>query len=138
MNQKAGIYQVVLAWLMLGVFLLPAGNAAAGQKAEWEITTTMEIPGMPFAMPSNVMRQCLEDQGVPYQESDVEECEVVSKNVSGNTINWKVVCEGREGKSEMTGVSTYTGDTMETRVRMLSSAGDISMHMTGKRLGPCR
>jgi len=139
MNKRKLVSQGLLVVLSICVGLIVVSSAAAGQKGEWEITTTMEIPGMPFAMPATTMRRCLEDQAVPYQEKGDEKCEVVSKKVSGNTLNWKVVCNGPEGKNEMTGVTKYTGETMDTRIQMKSGGGgEISMRMTGKRLGACR
>jgi hypothetical protein len=138
MNRRAWICQGLAVLLLGSLFQILPGTTMAGQKAEWEITTTMEIPGMPFAMPPSVIRQCLESQDVPYHENKDEKCKVVSKDISGDTMTWKVVCDGPEGKTEMTGVSKYTGDTMDTKAQMKSSDGDFSMHMTGKRLGPCK
>lgn len=117
---------------------LPLASAAHAKSSEWEISTTMEIPGMPFAMPPNTFRHCMDDQGVPYQQSEDEKCETLSKKVSGNTVSWKIRCQGKEGASEMNGVTTYSGNTMESKVSMRSDEGDVSMHMTGKKLGPCK
>jgi hypothetical protein len=129
-----------LLLLGAGVVLAAAPALAAGPKAgdEWELKTTMEMPGLPFAIPPTVVRQCIEDKAVPYQEKQGEKCETVYKNMSGNTLNWQVVCTGKDGKMEMTGVTTYTGDTMDNKIKMKSKQGDMSMHMTGKKLGPCK
>lgn len=124
--------------LLGGVRFLPAAPAAAGQGSEWEITTTMEIAGMPFAMPPSVIRQCLEDRDVPYQSGDEEECRTISKKVSGDTVFWRIICQGEGGPVEMDGVTRYTGDTMDSKVEMRSDEGDMSMHMTGRCLGPCK
>lgn len=127
--------------LMGACWLGSVGPAvAAGPKsgAEWEIKTSMEMPGMPFAIPPTVIRQCIEDKAVPYQEKKGEKCETVYKNVSGNTLSWKVVCDSKDGKMEMTGETSYTGDTMDSKVKMKSKQGDMSMHMTGKKMGACK
>ncbi|MFN2365364.1 MAG: DUF3617 domain-containing protein [Desulfurivibrionaceae bacterium] len=137
MKKSLRIYPGLAILLLIGVFLLPAGSAAAGQRAEWEITTTMEIPGMPFAMPPNTFRHCLEENGVPYQAGDGEECETISREVSGDTVSWRISCRGEDGRIEMTGVTTYTGDNMDSQVKMQSEDGEMSMHMTGRRLGSC-
>ena len=130
------------ALLLAGALCMTsAGSAAAADPKsgnEWEIKTTMEIPGMPFALPPTVIRQCLEDKAVPYQEKKNEKCETVYKNVSGNTLNWQVVCDSKDGKMEMTGETSYSSDSMDSKVKMKSKNGDISMHMTGKKLGPCK
>ncbi|MBU0479843.1 MAG: DUF3617 domain-containing protein [Proteobacteria bacterium] len=137
MNKKRLLVPGFLIALLVSVVFVPVGSEA-GQKGEWEISTTMEIPGMPFAMPATTMRKCLEDKGVPYGGKDDEKCKVESSKVSGDTVTWKVVCDGPEGQNEITGVSKYTSDTMDTRIQMKNEEGDISMHMTGRRLGPCR
>ena len=132
---------VGLGLLAGGLALVFAGAAvAAGPKSgsEWEIKTTMEMPGMPFAMPPTTVRQCLEDQAVPYQQNKDQKCDTVYKNVSGNTIDWQVTCTDKNGKMELTGVSSYTGNTMDSKIKMKSKQGDMSMHMTGKKLGVCK
>ena len=139
MNRKIWKLSGLLLPLAGCVLILSAGSVAASDKAEWEISTSMEMPGMPFAIPPTVTRQCIEDQAVPYQKkSDDEKCEVVSKKIIGNTMTWKVVCNDDEGRTEMNGVSTYTGDTMDSQVKMSGGDGEFSMHMTGKKLGPCQ
>lgn len=140
MNRRIslGVGSLLLAG---SIFLALTGSAAAaGPKSgeEWEIKTTLEMPGMPFAIPPTVIRQCIADKDVPYQAKSDEKCETVYKNFSGNTLSWQVKCTGRDGKMEMTGTTTYSGNTMDSKVKMKSSQGDMSMHMTGKKLGPCK
>jgi len=143
MKMTLRTYRGLGALLLLGAGLLAFAGpaAAAGPKAgdEWELKTTMEMPGLPFAIPPTVVRQCIEDnKSVPYQEKKGEKCDTVYKNTSGNTLSWKVVCDSKDGKMEMTGESTYSGDTMDSKVKMKSKQGDMSMHMTGKKLGVCK
>ncbi|NTV13201.1 MAG: DUF3617 family protein [Desulfobulbaceae bacterium] len=141
MKMTLGIYQIFGALLLGSSVLLSAGPAAAAEPkngAEWEIKTTMEMPGLPFALPPTVIRQCLEEKAVPYQGKKDEKCSTVYKNISGNTLSWQVVCDGKDGKMEMTGESTYSGDSMDSQIKMKSKNGDMSMHMTGKKLGPCK
>ena len=129
--------------LLAGALVVTSAGlaAAAGPKGgdEWEIKTTMEMPGLPFALPPTVIRQCLEDKAVPYQGKKDEKCDTVYKNMSGNTLSWQVVCDTKDGKMEMTGETSYSNDSMDSKMKMKSKkGGDISMHMTGKKLGPCK
>lgn len=130
------------ALLLSGACLLTwVGPAVAGPPKsgeEWELKTTMEMPGMPFAIPPTVVRQCIADKDVPYQGRKDEKCETVYKNVSGNTLKWQVVCDGKEGRMEVTGETSYAGNTMDSKIKMKSRQGDMSMHMTGKKLGACK
>lgn len=93
---------------------------------------------MPIAMPPNTFHHCLDDNAVPYQESEDQKCETVSKKVSGNTVTWKISCQGEDGPTEMEGVTKYTDSSMDSQVKMKSKHGEMNMHMTGKKLGACK
>ncbi len=127
--------------LLLGTCVLTSAGpvSAAGPKgAEWEIKTTIEMPGMPVAIPPTITRQCIEDKAVPYQSKGDEKCETIYNHVSGNTLSWQVVCSNGGRRMEMTGETTYTGNTMDSKVKVKSPQGDMSMRMTGKKLGACK
>lgn len=127
------------ALLLSGACLLfSAGPVAARPGAEWEIKSTMEMPGMPFTIPPSITRQCLEDKAVPYQGKGDEKCETVYTQVTGNTVSWQIVCGTGGRKMEMTGETTYTGNTMDSKVKMKGQQGDMTMRMTGKKLGSCK
>jgi len=53
-------------------------------------------------------------------------------------VTWQVRCESEDGPVEMNGITSYTGDTMDSKVTMTGGQGDMSMHMTGRKLGPCK
>lgn len=133
-----------LATLLLSVvcaltFVGPAAAAEPKVGDEWEMRTTMEMPGMPYAIPPTVVHQCIENkEAVPYQGKKGERCVTIYKNLSGNALNWQVVCNGKDGKMELTGISIYNGDTMDSKIKAKSKRGDMSMHMTGKKLGVCK
>lgn len=143
MKMTLRTYRLLATLLLWGAYAVtfvgPA--AAAGPKSgeEWEMRTTVEMPGMPFAIPPTVVRQCIEDKGtVPYQENKGEKCVTIYKNVSGNTLSWQLVCNGKDGKTELTGVSIYNGNIMDSKIKMKSKRGNMSMHMTGKKMGACK
>lgn len=122
-----------------GMALVAPAQAAGPKGGElWEITTSMEMPGMPFAIPPTTVRQCIADNAGPYQAQEGEKCDTVTQSLSGNTLTWQVKCSGTQGKMELAGVSTYVGDTMDSKVKMKSENGDMSLHVTGKKLGACK
>ena len=138
MNNSDLLVVIGVLLLSAGMTVWPAGSAQAANGSEWEMTTNMEIPGMPFAMPPTIRRQCLQDQAVPFRDNEDQNCQVITKKKSGDTMNWKLVCDGPDGKSEMTGVTKYTGDTMDTNIQVKGDQGEMSIHTTGKKLGPCK
>ena len=112
-------------------------------EGEWEMTTQMEMSGMPAGMPNMppmTHRQCLtNDMMVPAQQNQQNnDCEMVEQSVSGNTVSWNMRCNSNGMVSEMSGSSTYTGDTMKGTMHMITRGMEVTSQLTGKRLGPCK
>lgn len=107
----------------------------------WEMTTTMEMEGMPAGMPQlppMTHRQCLtSDKMIPTQQKRNQDCEVLEQDISGDTVTWKMRCTTGGMVSEMSGSSTYSGDSMEGSSVMTTKGMKMTSHVTGKRLGPC-
>ena len=108
----------------------------------WEITTEMDMPGMPMKMPATKTIQCVtkeqaEDpnQSVPKDQQD-KNCKVSDYKLVGNKVTWTVTCSGKNamtGSGEMTyGVDTYDGWT-----KMKTGDTEMTMKYKGKRLGDC-
>jgi hypothetical protein len=122
---------------LLAALLLAAPAAAAEKGSWWELTTTMEMPGMPFAMPPTTLKFC-QPEGPPKAPPDAKpdpNCKMTDMRTSGNTMKWKVVCTGQnamEGEGEM----TSTGSTMDGTTRLKMERGEMTMKMHGKKIGP--
>ncbi|HLE08707.1 MAG TPA: DUF3617 family protein [Thermodesulfobacteriota bacterium] len=122
-----------------------AANANAGldmQDGKWEITTEIEMLGMPIKMPPVTVTECLTSKApVPEEKGEGMECKMVEQKVSGDTITWKVKCSGSSGESEGSGSVTYKGDRMEGVMKMKAKHGNEMMEMTsrmkGRRIGKC-
>ena len=113
------------------------------EEDEWEITTQMEMSGMPEgvpALPAMLHRQCLtNDMMVPTQGGQHKRnCEKMEQSMSGNTVTWSMRCAANGVTSEMNGTTTYSGDTMQGTMHMVSQAMEMTSQVTGKRLGPCK
>jgi hypothetical protein len=112
------------------------------EDGEWEMTSQMEMSGMPAGMPSMpamTHRQCItKDMMVPSQEHQNKDCEKMTQDVSGNTVTWSMRCTTNGQTSEMNGTSTYDGDTMKGTMQMTTQDMKMTSHVTGKRLGPCK
>ncbi|ATX81035.1 Protein of unknown function (DUF3617) [Mariprofundus ferrinatatus] len=112
------------------------------EEGEWEMTSQMEMRGMPEgmpAMPPVIYRQCLTNEMmVPTQEQGNKSCETVEQTVSGNTVTWHMRCSSQGVPSEMNGSSTYTGDSMQGSMQITTQGMEITSRITGKRLGPCK
>ncbi len=141
-----GVLAVALA-VFAGLFLMvETANAAPDMNpGQWEITTTMEMVGVPMKMPSITTKQCLtKDDLVPKQPSRPgvkQPCEVKNTKVDGNTVSWDMACTDQNHTSGH-GEVTYAGDTFVGTIRMESTLGGkqkmrMILHMKGKRIGAC-
>jgi hypothetical protein len=100
----------------------------------WEITTTIDMPGMPSKSFTNT--SCLtKEKAVP--QTTESSCTLKDVKTQGNTVTWTVVCK----EATSTGRVTYTGTTMEGAVETTVKSGGQTMTMKstmkGKRIGPC-
>ncbi len=140
-------------WFGVGMVILlvmGAVNAFGGEPdmnpGKWEITSTIEMPGMPMKLPPMTNTQCLtKDDFIvrkptqPGMEKMLSPCKVTKSEVKGDTVIWDMVCEGQE-KMTYHGEITYHGDTMEGFIKITSSKEGqppMTMKMKGKRIGPC-
>jgi hypothetical protein len=134
---------MVMILVVLSVAVVSSEVFAQLKDGLWEITTQVEIKGMPQQMPPSTFRQCITgNDPVPKNQDKNFECKTISQKVSGNTIHYVVECKGREGIMTSTGQSTYTGSTMsgssQTRFIMRGQPEmQMTNRMTGKYLGAC-
>jgi len=141
--------RVALAVTIIGVFLWGTFAFAEVNLHEglWEITTKMEMQGMPMKMPARKHTQCLTKKNmlktmVPKEQDKKEECKITDQKISGNTVTWIMKCSGKDAM-EMTGKTTYHGDTFEGTITMISNdpeEGKMKMinHISGRRIGECK
>jgi hypothetical protein len=135
-----------ILFLMIAGSLLLAVAATAGgagmKPGLWEINTTMELPGLPFAPPPTTMTHCYtaEEVGdrerfVPQQEGD---CRVTDTTTSGNRITWTVVCSG-ENSGRGSGEMVFTGDSAYTGSMVFEMEGmTMKSRYQARRLGNCQ
>ena len=111
------------------------------RQGQWEITTKMEMPGMPTSIPPVKNTQCLTDKDfVPENSQPGQECKFPETKVTGNTVTWTMECEGQGGKMKGTGEITYSGDTFKgtMKIQMPQANMEMTSHMDGKRIGDCK
>lgn len=122
--------------------LFSLGQAIAAED-KWEITTTFEMAGMPFAMPPQKQMLCL-PQGQPVNEKMVpakSDCQVSNFRTSGATSRFHIECpppEQMSGDGEFTslGKDGYKGQ-MAVSANMEGQQMNMKMSFNGKRLGAC-
>ena len=133
------IKMLVLSLIVCASCLFAIQASAGGDmNGEWQISTTIMMPGMPMAISGGSFTHCMDGSGVPHQESPDQDCKTLSRKVSGDTVSWHMSCAGPDGDVEMKGSSTYSGDSMNGSISMITGRGSMTMQMQGRKLGACR
>jgi len=130
-------------FFMYAVCGYAASSAPVYQEGQWEITTAMDIPGMPKEMNKPyVYKICLNKKNpVPQLQSSNNgemQCKMVSQTVNGNTVTWKMTCKNDidiEGKITYSKTS-YEGKTITTAY-VDGKKMVMKSTMKGKYIGPC-
>jgi hypothetical protein len=127
---------------VLVVLLVPAVSFAAKtmQEGLWELTTQMEMPGMPMKMPPTVMKHCYTKSDVSDQKKIIsrdKNCSVTDLKTSANKVSWKMKCTG-ENAATMTGETVFNSDSYTSVMKMNSHGQKMTMKVKGKRLGNCK
>ncbi|HEX4869728.1 MAG TPA: DUF3617 family protein [Moraxellaceae bacterium] len=118
-----------------------AGPVAADDK--WEVTTSMEMAGMPFQMPATKQVVCLApgEQNSEKMVPADKNCQVKSFTTSGNTSRFRIECappQQMTGEGEITrlGKDAYKGE-MRAKGNMQGEAIDMKISYAGRKIGTC-
>lgn len=129
-----------LAFLLATLAAVPAVSAQ-GKDELWEISTKMEMAGMPMAMPAQVNRVCVgkdrkdkDEHLVPRQSN----CRMVDSKRSGSKFTYKMECTGNDPMT-MIGEMTFGNNTYDGQMRMTMTKTNDTMNMavSGRRVGDC-
>jgi len=133
--------RMIILVVFISLFLLSGNAIAQGPNIKeglWEITTTIEEPGMPAEMFRQTYKHCLTKKDyIPYKEEPDKECKVTKFDVRGNTVTWTIKCKDEDGTSVGTGRVTYKGDTFEGLIKFKDPEGEMNVNMKGKWIGKC-
>ena len=147
-NWESRMKSQVLSVLMMCVAVVTISAQTPMRAGQWEVTMQMQMPNLPVAMPEMKVTQCITEEqlkeaptaGLPNPTGpgggSNEDCKVSDYNISGNTVTWKMACTGQQ-KMSGSGQMTFDGDTYAGTMNMSMPQGDMSMKMSGKRLGEC-
>ena len=137
--------------LMIAFVLVLATLAVAGgpnmNPGKWEITTKVEMPGMPMKMPPITTTRCMTKDDLIFKQAPQpgmpqnanNPCKITNSEIKGDTVIWDMVCEG-DNKMVTHGEITYHGDTMEGFIKMTGQGKQrppMTLKLSGKRVGPC-
>lgn len=112
-----------------------------GKDELWDVTSKMEIPGMPIAMPAQTHRVCAEkgnDAGmVPKREG----CTIADVKRAGNSVTYRMTCKDGRNDYTASGESTATQNGYQGKMRMAGKVEgeqmEMAMSYSGARAGNC-
>lgn len=116
----------------------PSVSLAAGTDDLWEVTTQMNMPGMPPGMGGNTSQQCFEKdmRKNVTKGKGAQECTVTDSKESGNKLTITMSC-----KNNRSAVMEYVFNPGRTEykgtMRMKDGGRDIVMNTSGRKIGTC-
>jgi hypothetical protein len=132
--------KVLLAIALL--LTVPGMSAAAGSMREglWEISSKMEMPGMPMKMPPTVVKHCFTKADVADRSKVIateKDCKVTEMKPIGNKITWAMKCTGKNAGT-MNGETVFGTDSYTTVMHMNAQGHSMTMKAKAKRIGDCK
>jgi hypothetical protein len=134
MIHRSLFFAVVLS-LVSAVTVFAAPNY---QEGLWEMTTTMDMPGLQKEMKQPYKSQvCLTKQNPVPQPKD-KQCKMTDQKIKGNTIFYTVTCKnGTVSKGEMTYSNTSFSGSSTTTSSRGGKQMTVKFTQSGKYIGPC-
>jgi len=126
----------LLFTLALPVTCLAADTMREGQ---WEMVSSMEMPGMPMAMPPTKIKHCFTKEDVKDPKKTIttdKNCKVTDLKQSGNKVTWNMKCTG-EHSGEFSGETVFKKDAYTSNMKMQTEGMTMKMQVKAKRLGDC-
>ncbi|QDQ26077.1 DUF3617 family protein [Chitinimonas arctica] len=135
----------------VGLFCLAAQSVFAAPQpsaGQWEITTTVNMPGMNMKIPPQTVKFCLKPEdvkdhskqmGAPQGQAS-KDCKMLENSISGDTVKYRMRCEGKQ-VSDISGEVSYGSNSYKGHTDITTSGPQGKMQMknefTAKRLGDC-
>jgi hypothetical protein len=110
----------------------------------WEVSTEMEMKGMPMKMPPMKSIQCITkeqandpSQSVPKEAQDKNsDCKVSDYKIAANKVTWTMKCGGGNAATG-NGEIVYGDNAYEGWMKIKTPDTEMTMKYTAKRLGDC-
>ena len=126
-----------MRFLTAVVLALPLVAAAQNTGELWEITSQMNIPGMPAGMGGQTQRVCQGDdpERRAASDKDQKDCKVTDKKQTATRTSITMTCK----QGTMIVDQQYNAARTEFKgsIKMTSKDGEFVMNTTGRKVGAC-
>jgi hypothetical protein len=122
----------------LAALCLAPALADAPTGIQWETTSQMVMPGMPFSPPKQTLKICTKPTWSEPPPGGDPTCVASNYQRVGKKVTWTMQCSGQMPMTG-TGEINYNDDeSAYTGVITASADGmDLTIQLTGKKLGTC-
>jgi hypothetical protein len=130
---------VAIAILSILALSFTAFAADTMRDGQWELVTTIEMPGMPMQIPPTRIKHCYTKEDVKDQKKTIstdKNCTVTDLKQSGNKVTWKMKCTGQNA-GDFSGETVYKRDAYDSTMKMVTQGSTMNMKINAKRLGNC-
>jgi hypothetical protein len=135
---KRSLFVAIVLSLIYAVAAFAAPNY---QEGLWEITTTMDMPGMQKEMKRPMKNTiCMTKQNaVPQpQQKGEQQCKMTNQRTVGNKVFWTMTCKnGTVSNGEIAYSKTTFDGSQTTTTSQGGKQTTVKSTMSGKYLGPC-
>ncbi|MGD0281625.1 MAG: DUF3617 family protein [Dissulfurispiraceae bacterium] len=136
MNRLPGIIFIFACCVLWAAMAFAAPDIQDGL---WEITATVEMPGMQEGMMQPVTHTaCMTQNNAVPDLPAMPDCKVTDMEDQGNSVSWTVTCANVVSKGNV----TYSGSTFNGATEMTMNTGgeimQVKSKIAGRRIGPCK
>ena len=126
------LYGIALA----AVIQIPQQALAAGEGEWWEMSTKVEMAGMPAMPAGQTVKFCRLKGGEnePVKSDSDKSCAITDVKKAGNAMSFNMKCTGKDAMNG-SGEMTHAPTTFNQKMKMRSAGENMVMVSSGKRIG---
>lgn len=121
----------------LALLALAPAQATDPPGVQWETTSQMVMPGLPFAPRPNKLTICTRPEWTSPPPGGDPSCVNSNFQRTGNKVTWSMQCGGQ---MPMTGTGEITFDTPNSYTGAITATADgmtLTINLSGKKIGTC-
>ncbi len=136
MKTMPGIIVIFACCMLWATGTFAAPNIQDGL---WEVTTTVEMAGMPEGMMHPMKHTaCLTRKNAVPAAPAKSDCKITDINTEGNSVSWTMNCPNAVSKGKVTYSGTTFNGATETTMNQGGRKMQVKNKMEGRRIGPCK
>lgn len=122
----------------LAVLLFAPALAQAPTGVQWETTSQMVMPGLPFSPPKQTLKICTQPTWSEPPPGGDPTCVTSNYQRVGGKVTWNMQCSGEMPMTGTGEINFAADEASYTGVITASADGmNLTINLTGRKLGAC-